>query len=642
MLVLLTLLLSGTNAYADEKTLRFTPNLVTEGVPPPPRSLVDDIERYSHFRYADFQCWHPIRREMLIQTRFAEITQIHRLKSPAGSRSQLTFFGDTPQEAAFEPTSGDVFAFAKDKNGNEQFQKYTFDVKNGTSKLFSDGQSRNNGGIWSNKGDRYCYLSTRRNGEDDDAYIVDPTNPATDHMLAQNKGGEWETFDWSADDKTVLLNDNVSLEETHLWLVDTASGTKIPVMPTDAHEKIVYSSGKFSKAGKGIYTTTDRDSDFQRLAYIDLATKQHTYLTSNIPWDVEQFALSWDGQKIAAITNEDGLSTLHMFDTKSGKEQPAPSLPKGIIYGLTWHKNNQDLAFTFENARSQTDVYSVDISTGKVDRWTESETGGINPAELSDAKLFHWKTFDNRQLSGFMYRPPARFTGKRPVIIDIHGGPAAQARPEYLGRNNYLLNELGVAMIFPNVRGSTGYGKAFMRLDDGYKREDSYKDIATLLAWIKTQPDLDADRIMITGGSYGGHMTLACAVAYSDQIRCALDQVGTANFVTQLENTAPYGRDMRRAEYGDERDPAMRAFLEKIAPVNNADKITKPLYVVAGKNDPRVPASESKQIVHAVKEAGHPAWFLLANDEGHGFHKKRNQDFLFYTKVEFIKTFLLN
>jgi dipeptidyl aminopeptidase/acylaminoacyl peptidase len=244
-------------------------------------------------------------------------------------------------------------------------------------------------------------------------------------------------------------------------------------------------------------------------------------------------------------------------------------------------------------------------------------------------------------ISGFLLRPPAAFSGKRPVIVNIHGGPESQARPGFLGRNNFYLNELGIAMIYPNIRGSSGYGKTFLKLDNGFKREDSYKDIAALLDWIKAQPDLDGERIMVTGGSYGGHMTLAVAAHYSDKIRCAVDVVGMSNLVTFLENTEDYRRDLRRAEYGDERDPEMREFMEKIAAMNNLDKLNKPLFVIQGKNDPRVPASESEQIVAALKKRGVPVWYLLATDEGHGFAKKKNQDFQFYATVMFIKNYLL-
>jgi dipeptidyl aminopeptidase/acylaminoacyl peptidase len=309
---------------------------------------------------------------------------------------------------------------------------------------------------------------------------------------------------------------------------------------------------------------------------------------------------------------------------------------------LAWHNNGQDLGFSLVSARATSDVYAWNRSTGKVERWTESETGGLNPQNFVEPKLIHWPSFDGKAISGFLYRPPAKFTGKRPVIINIHGGPEAQYRPGFLGRNNYFINELGSALIFPNVRGSAGYGKTFLKLDNGFARKDSVKDIGALLAWIKTQPDLDADRVMVTGGSYGGYMTLAVSTTYPELIRCSLDVVGISNFVTFLERTEDYRRDLRRVEYGDERDPAMREFLLKISPMTNARNIAKPLFIVQGKNDPRVPLKEAEQMVATVKQNGTPIWYLMAKDEGHGFAKKKNADFQFYATVAFIQQYLLS
>jgi dipeptidyl aminopeptidase/acylaminoacyl peptidase len=295
------------------------------------------------------------------------------------------------------------------------------------------------------------------------------------------------------------------------------------------------------------------------------------------------------------------------------------------------------------SARSVSDVVVLDTETGGVVRWTESELGGLVADTLSEPSLVKWKSFDGLEISGFLYQPSAaKFAGPRPVIINIHGGPEGQSLPVFIGRNNYFLNELGVAILFPNVRGSTGFGKTFVALDNGAKREDSVRDIGALLDWIRTQPDLDASRIMVTGGSYGGYMTFACAVHYSDRLRCALSVVGISNFITFLNNTESYRRDLRRVEYGDERDPAMRAVFEQISPLNQAAKITIPMFIVQGANDPRVPRTEAVQMVERIRANGGPVWYLEAKDEGHGFRKKTNSDFQFYATVMFIRQHLLN
>jgi dipeptidyl aminopeptidase/acylaminoacyl peptidase len=616
-------------------------NLIAEGVPSIPAVLAQVVDRYTNFRAAALEDWHPRKRALLIGTRFGDTTQIHAVEFPGGARTQLTFFADPAGGGSYQPQTGAYFVFSKATGGNEFYQKYRYHVATGSIALLTDGKSRNTRGAWSNAGGRLAYGSTRRTGKDLDLYVINPTDPKSDRLLTRLSGGGWAALDWSPDDRQILVGEYVSINESYLWLVDAISGDKTLLTPKGGADKIAYAWAKFRKDGKGIYAITDRDAEFLRLASIDLATKQHTYLTQAIPWDVEDFDLTRDGKTIAFTTNEAGIGTLHLLDTASGKEVPVPKLPPGSVSGIKWHANGRELGFDLVSARSPLDVYSLDLPTGKVERWTHSETGGLNTSAFREPELIHWKSFDGRSISGFLYRPPARFGRKRPVIVNIHGGPESQFRPSFLGPYNYFLNELGIALVFPNIRGSSGYGKSFLKLDNGYLREDSYKDIGALLEWIKANPELDGDRIMVTGGSYGGHMTLVTATRYNDQIRCSLDVVGMSNLVTFLEHTEGYRRDLRRAEYGDERDPAMRAFLEKIAPLHHANRITKPLFVVQGKNDPRVPWTESEQMVSTVRKNGTPVWYLLAKDEGHGFAKKKNRDFQFYATVLFVKEYLL-
>src|SRR5271163_1683666 len=619
-------------------------NLVVEGVPPIPQALADQADRYTNFRSAFFASWHPSKREMLISTRFADTFQIHQVKMPGGARTQLTFYVDDVRSALYPPQGGDFFVFSKDIGGGEFYQLYRYDEATGAVTLLTDGKSRNTGEVWSNDGKKMAYGSTRRDGKDVDIWLSEPAHPddpKNNRILAPMAGGGWSALDWSPDDRQILILEEISANESYLWLMDSSTGEKALITPKGGAEKIAYASAKFSEDGKGIYLTTDKDSEFQRLAYLDLSSKKYMFLTEHIHWDVEGFDITPDGKTIAFTTNEDGFGVVHLLDTNTGKEKAAPKLPAGLLFGVKWHHNGRDLAFGLTGSRSATDVYSVDVTTGKVERWTESETGGLNPETFSAAELVHWKSFDGKSISGFLYRPAARFTGKRPVIIDIHGGPEGQYRPRFLGSYNYFMNELGIAMIAPNVRGSTGYGKTFLSLDNGFLRAGSYQDINTLLDWIQTQPDLDSSRVLITGGSYGGFMTLAVATNYNDRICCSVDVVGPSNLVTFLEHTSAYRQDLRRAEYGDERDPKMREFLESIAPFNKAKNITKPLFVIAGKNDPRVPVSESEQMVSIVRQNGTPVWWLMAKDEGHGFAKKQNQDYEFYATVMFVKQYLL-
>ncbi len=617
-------------------------NLYIDGIPAIPSSIASEVSRYTEFRSASFSSWHPTKHEMLISTRFGDVPQVHYLKFPGGARTQMTFFPERVGGASFNPKNEDYFIFSKDIGGGEWFQIFRFDISSGTITMLTDGKSRNLINSWSRDGKWLAYSSTRRNNKDLDVYVMNPMEPTSDKMLCQLDGGGWSAGDWSPDGKWLLLQEGISVNESYLYLVDVATGEKTLLTPKGGKEQVAYGGGQFSNDGKGFYVTSDLNSEFRRLVYFDIVTKKQTPIVDNLNWDVDGFSLTDDGKKIAYISNEDGISILHVINAETKKELPLPKLPVGLVGGIGWHSDNTTLALNINSARSTNDVYSLDVSTGKLERWTESETGGLNVNNFSEPELIKWKSFDEKMISGFMYKPPAKFTGKYPVIVNIHGGPEGQSRPGFLGRNNFFLNEMGVAMIFPNIRGSTGYGKTFVKMDNGFKREESYKDIEALLDWIKQQPELDGNRIMITGGSYGGHMTLAISTFYSDKIRCSIDIVGMSNLVTFLERTESYRRDLRRVEYGDERDEKMREFLNKIAPLNNVEKIKKPMFVIQGKNDPRVPYTEADQIVASLKKSNTPVWYLMANDEGHGFAKKKNQDFQFYSTVLFMREFLLN
>jgi dipeptidyl aminopeptidase/acylaminoacyl peptidase len=619
-------------------------SLVLDGIPPVPEAIAAATRAYNEARAAGFASWHPQRRELLIQTRFADTVQLHEVRFPGGARRQLTFFPDRIVSAAYPPAParGDHFVFSKDVGGGEFYQLYRYDVGTGRITLLTDGKSRNSLGPFSRDGQRLVYTSTRRNGADTDLYVMDPKNPSTDRLVAEVKGGGWMPLDVSPDGRTLLVEEYVSINESYLWTFDIASGDRQLVTPRTpaGAEPIRYDGGRFLADGR-ILTATDKDSEFVRLTLLDPRTRAHRALTAHVPWDVDSYDVTRDGRLAAVVTNEDGRGVLHLIDLRTGKERPAPRLPPGNVGGISFHDNGRDLAFGLVNASTPSDVFSLDVRTGKVDRWTESETGGIDTSVIAEPELVRWTSFDERTISGYLYKPGSRFTGKRPVMINIHGGPEAQFRPAFLGRNRYLIDELGVAMLYPNVRGSSGYGKTFLKLDNGKLREDSVKDIGALLDWVKTRPDLDADRIMVLGGSYGGYMTFATSFHYADRIRCAMAVVGISNFVTFLERTEAYRRDLRRVEYGDERDPDMRAFLDRISPTRNAHRITKPIFVVQGKNDPRVPLGEAEQIVATLKKQKTPVWYLMAKDEGHGFAKKRNADFHFYATVAFVQQFLL-
>jgi len=628
-------------AAAQQAAVTPNENLVADGLPPIPAALVEDVRKYSEARTAVLVDWHPVRREVLISTRFADAAQLHAVAMPAGDRRQLTFYPDRINGGWYQPTRGDILVFSKDVGGNEFYQLYRLDLATGDVTLLTDGKSRNDTPLWNRAGDRLAYVSTRRNGSDTDLYVMDPRDPKTDRLVAQLEGGGWEPLDWSPDGSRMIVMEYISINESYLWLMNATTGEKTLITPKGASEKISYGSARFSGDGKGLYVTSDQGSEFQLLRYADLGSSQFKSLSSHIPWDVESFEVSYDGAAIAFVTNEGGISKLHLLDTRSAKERPAPSLPVGVIGTLMWHHNNRDLGMTMMSARAPADTFSLDVVSGQLTRWTESETGGMPTSTLSEPELVKWPSTEGAQISGFLYKPPSRFTGKRPVIVNIHGGPEAQSRPGFIGRNNYFLNELGVAIIYPNVRGSSGFGKTFVKADDGVNRHRSYQDLGALLDWIKTRPDLDSDRILVTGGSYGGHMTLVAATQYNDRIRASVAVAAISSLVSNLEHTESYRRDLRRAEYGDERDPKVRQYMNELAPLALAGNITKPMFVIHGENDPRVPVSEAHQIVDAARANKVPVWLLLGKNEGHGFARKSNLDFQFYSTIQFVRQYLL-
>jgi dipeptidyl aminopeptidase/acylaminoacyl peptidase len=642
LLLPLALLASPAQAQRVSDTLSFPAGLVADGIPAMPAQLAEDLRRYTEFRSASFADWHPTRREMLISTRFGNAAQIHEVRTPGGARRQLTFYDEPITTAEFDRGDGRYFLFLKDVGGDEFRQIYRYDLATGNVTLISDGGRSQNGSMrWSNRGDRIAFTSTRRNGADRDVFVMNPLDPASTRMVLQVQGGGWSALDWSPGDTLLLVGEYISVNQSFLWLVDVATGARRPLVSRTTNDSTAMDNGRFSADGRYVYATTDQFGEFAELARVDVRSGRVERLTAAIPWDVTSVQLSPDRRTIAFLTNEAGRSRLYLLDTHDNRYTAIDDLPVGIFSSLTWHPALPELALSVQSSSIPGDVYSVNEATRAVTRWTESELGGLSAASLRVPRLVEWRSFDGRTITGWYYPPAERFTGRRPVIVNIHGGPESQARPTFIGRNNYYLDELGVALIYPNVRGSTGFGKTFVRLDNALQREDSVRDIESLFDWIAQQPDLDPSRVLVTGGSYGGYMTLMLATNYSERICCAVSSVGISNLVTFLETTESYRRDLRRAEYGDERDPAIRAWMERTAPVNNAHRITKPLFVIQGANDPRVPRGESEQIVAAARRNQAPVWYLLGLNEGHGFRKKENTDAQFYATVEFVRRFLL-
>jgi len=612
-------------------------NLAIEGIPEIPAELVARMRRYQNTRAASFAGWTPDGR-VTISTRFGNTSQLHVVDRPMGARRQITFFEEPINGGDWSPTGARKgIIFTRDTGGDENFQLEYLDPALADPVRLTDGRGRAGRGLWSPDGTRYAFQWTARTGVASDVYIDDPLDRRAPELVFEAPGVGWAVVDWSPDGKSLLLIHFVSINESYLWTYDLATREKREIEPAKVKAA---RGGNFSRDGKGVYFTSDLGSEFRTLRYADLATGKVRQLTDHIQWDVDLFVLSRDGRYLAYVVNEDGASRLGVMDLVQQADMIPPQLPFGVIGSMDFDPAGKRLAFGMQTPSQPSDVFVWTLADGGFERWTESEVGQIDTKSLVAPALVRFPTFDKvrgkpREIPAWVYKPAG--DGPHPVLINIHGGPEAQSSPVFSIATQQWVVELGYAVITPNVRGSSGYGKTYVALDNGMKREDSVRDIGALLDWIATQKDLDASRVVVIGGSYGGYMVLASMTHYNDRLRGGIDIVGISNFITFLESTAEYRRDLRRPEYGDERDPAMRAFFDRISPLNNAGKINKPMLIVQGKNDPRVPVTESEQMVAKIRANGGEVWYLLGLNEGHGFAKRDNVDYYQWTVALFLE-----
>ena len=621
----------GTDSQVPGRDPNVPGSIVVSGVPAVPDEVFAALRRYQNTRSAQLLGW--MGDGILVATRFGDTTQLHGVDRPLSMRRQITFFDEPVSAATVNPASPDRFLYLRDSGGSEFYQLFLQDARTGASTRLSDGKSRTIGVSWSPSGERLSYSTTEGNGVDWDLHIRDLVGAK--RIVQQGEGVGWSIDDWSDDERRLLISRYISVNESRIYEVDLDTMSRRRLL---GDASAAFGSVKYGP-GDDVYFTSDRDAEFMRLHRLDAKTGAVEVLTAETPWDVATFAVSRDHARLAYIVNENGTSRLYAFETADGRFTALPELPAGIISGLRFDPHGDRLGFTVRSPTTPADVFSVDFATRELTRWTMSELGGLRRDALVEPTAVSFESFDGRSIPAFVYRP--KEGGPHPVIVNIHGGPEGQARPGFSPTTQFYVNELGAAVVFPNVRGSAGYGKSYLKLDNGRLREDSVRDIGALLDWIAAQPDLDADRVAVMGGSYGGYMVLASLVHFRDRLRAGVERVGISNFVTFLENTQPYRRDLRRAEYGDERDPAMRAFLQSISPLNRVDEIDAPLLISQGLNDPRVPASESEQIVAALEARGVPVSYVSAENEGHGFRRKANRDYLTAVTAQFLRARLL-
>ncbi|MCB9634014.1 MAG: S9 family peptidase [Sandaracinus sp.] len=606
-----------------------------DGTPEVPASLRERLAQYQELRSASLLGIADDGNGVLVATRFAETAQLHFVGSPLGARRQLTYADEPITSARLVPNQPNHVVYLVDVGGDENHQVHMLDRSTGRVVAVTDDGSKHAALVVSGDGQRLAYAGNARNGTDMDLY-VQPTHGAPKRI---DREGYWYPLDFSQDGKKLLAGQYLSITDSRLFLVDLETDEVTRLSPEDAPAS--YVSAVFGPNDQSVYVISDRGSDVRRLHRFDPANPSApwTTITSDVDWNVEELAIAADRRTLAFSTNEDGYSVLRLLDTRTNRTRLVRDVPRGIVEDLHFAARANVLGFTFESAARTADAYLYDVRRNRLTRWTESEIGGLDASTFVEPELIRYRSFDDREIPAFVYRP--RGEGPFPVMVYVHGGPESQTRPWLSGLTQYLVVERGIAVVAPNVRGSDGYGKTYLGLDDGRLRENSVKDVGALLDWIGTQSHLDESRVGVYGGSYGGYMVLASLVHFGERLRAGVDVVGISNFVTFLESTREYRRDLRRAEYGDERDPEMRAFLQDISPLTHVDRIQSALFVAQGANDPRVPVTEAEQVVRAVRQSGRDVWYMLARNEGHGFRKKENRDLFTELTVLFFERHLL-
>lgn len=629
-------------AFGQEIRTKNNGNLILEDIPSIPQSIKDDLAKFQNVRSASFRGFHNANEGLYISTRFANVSQLHFVQEPGSARNQITYFQEPIGSVSVHPTDQSI-VFTMDQGGTENAQIFLLDPTNASAKLLSDGESRNGGPLWSGDGSQIAFQSTKRNGRSNDIWIMNVNNPEENQIVLESPDGTWwGASDWTEDNKKILVQNYISITNSKIYLVDVDTQNKQLILG-QGEKPSANSALAFDKDDEGIFYITDKYGQYSQLTYHDIESGEDSIISSEIPWDVDGFAISDDGNRAVFVVNENGYSTLYLLDPTTFSFNKVNSIPLGLIGGMQFSKDNKRLGLTINTHQTPSDSYVLDLkrnplSHGKLERWTFSEVGGLDTSKFIKPKLVKYESFDGREIPAFVYAKEG--SEPQPVIISIHGGPESQSRPRFSSTFQLWMDELDAAVITPNVRGSDGYGKEYLSLDNGYKREDSVKDIGALLDWIATQPHLDENRVVVYGGSYGGYMVLASAVHFSDRLKGAIDIVGISNFVTFLKNTKDYRRDLRRVEYGDERDLDMEKFLQMISPNNNVDKINVPIFVIQGENDPRVPVTEAEQIVQSLREKGNIVWYMNALNEGHGYRKKENRDIYQQAVVLFLKEHL--
>jgi len=624
---------------AQDEFVKPGPDLEMGGIPPIPKSLANDVRRYTHIYGLPLAGWAPDKREIWIKA-ISQLSYISSISSPGEKPKIIKYIPRPGVYDIYIQPQGHYLIFNQDKDGNEKYQMHLYDIQSGKITLLSDSNARDTEFVWSNSGEQVVYSSNAGGNGAISLYLINPLKPESKRLLVKSDGDYLKAYAWSPDDKLVVYCEFTATDASKLWVINVETCVKT-LLSSQSSGEDYYSLPLFSKDGKGIYVKTSYRSEVNRIAYVDLETKRYEFLKTDEKWDVEEFQLSPDGKHIAFSVNEDGVSRLYLYDIATKGKRAVAGLPLGIISGLTWNNASTDCAFNFKSPKAYNDIYSVAVATGSVERWVQTYSDGMDLDLFPTPELIRWKSFDGRTISGFIYRPSRQHSGKRPVIIDLHGGPSEQVRPGYIYADNYIVNDLGVVKIYPNYRGSRGYGKTFANLDNGLRREDAIKDIGALLDWIRSRSDLDPEKVMVEGASYGGFMALSVAIRYNDKVRASIVESGISEWINFLNSPDVKFLGLRRAEYGDERDPKVRDYLIRISPVYSIKQNRKPMFLIHGGQDPRVPIRQAEAILSAMRETQTPIWYLFGKNEGHGFRSFINWEIKTLATLLFIQEYLV-
>ena len=579
------------------------------------------IERYLNVRSARGGSFSPDGRlAFLLST--TGTPQVWTLDDAGGWPEQRTFFDERVTFASFSPEREEL-VFGMDEGGNERTQLFRLDASGDVTALTDTPEAKHHWGGWSHDGERFAFASNRRDESVFDVYTQGREETGGAATRIHEGDGWFGVAGFSPDDNRLLVSKAHSGFDQDLFVLDIESGSIEHVTPHEDDVRFLYAT--WSPSGDALYVVTDHESDTLFLARLDLDSRSLTPVFDGGDWNVERFSLDEDTGRVVVGRNVDGYTELtvgRFTDETTIETFPSPTLEAGVAGGVTFDADGERFAVTVTSHRKNPDVHVVDVETGNTERWTHASRAGLPRERFYDAELIRYETFDGREIPAFFSLPADPTDGETPVVIDIHGGPESQRRPVFDPVVQYLV-DAGYAVLEPNVRGSTGYGTAYTHLDDRDKRMDSVADIDAGAEWLAGHPAVDPERIAVMGGSYGGFMTLAALTEYPDRWAAGVDIVGIANFVTFLENTGPWRRALREAEYGSLADD--RALLESISPIGRVERIDAPLFVLHGANDPRVPVGEAEQIAERLAERGVPVEKMVFDDEGHGIVKRANR-----------------